>query len=109
MESFNARLRDSCSTARSSLFSVGWLSFAFLAVTFLNPSFNASFTMTNQGDTSTMVAVGALGLMLWKLIDALVQKDRAAKRELVLQILLVSRFFDIRGFRYCRGGDHLDP
>ena len=75
---------------RFSLLGVGWLSFAFLAVTYLNPSFNASFTMTNQGDTSTMVAVGALGLMLWKLTDALVQKDRAAKQGLLFQIILVS-------------------
>jgi hypothetical protein len=75
---------------RISLISVGWLSFALLAVTYLNPSFNASFTMTNQGDTSTMVAVGALGLMFWKLIDALVRKDREAKQGLILQIILVS-------------------
>ncbi len=75
---------------RISLISVGLLSFALLAVTLLNPSFNASFTMTNQGDTSTMVTVGALGLMFWNLIDALVRKDRAAKQELFLQILLVS-------------------
>ena len=75
---------------RISLISVGLLSFALLAVTLLNPSFNASFTMTNQGDTSTMVTVGALGLMFWNLIDALVRKDRVAKQELFLQILLVS-------------------
>jgi hypothetical protein len=73
-----------------SLINVGRLCFALLAVTFLNPNFNASFTITNQGDTPTMVAVGALGLMFWNLIDALVQKDPAARQKLFLQILLVS-------------------
>ena len=75
---------------RISLTSIGWLCFALLTVTLLNPSFNASFTMTNQGDTSTMVAVAALGLMFWNLIEAVVQKDRAAKQKLLIQILLVS-------------------
>jgi hypothetical protein len=73
-----------------SVISVGWLCFALLAVTFLNPNFNTSFTMTNQADTSTMVAVGALGLMFWNLIDALVHKDGAAKQKLFQQILFVS-------------------
>ena len=72
------------------MLSVGWLCFALLAVTFLNPNFNTSFTMTNQGDTPTTVAVGALGLMYWKIIDALVDKDRAASRSFSIQIILVS-------------------
>ena len=75
---------------RISLMSIGWLCLAFLAVTFLNPNFNTSFTMTNQGDTSTMVVVGALGLMFLNLIDTVVQKQRVAKHKLLLQIVLVS-------------------
>jgi hypothetical protein len=73
-----------------SLLRIGWLCFAFLSVTFLNPNFNASFTMTNQADTATTVAVGALGFLYWELIDALVDKDRAAKQKLLQQIVLVS-------------------
>lgn len=75
---------------RVSLMNVGRLCLALLAVTFLNPNFNASFTMTNQGDTPTMVAVGALGLMFWNLIDVVVQKDYVTRQILFLQILLVS-------------------
>ena len=71
---------------RVSLTNVGWLCLALLAVTLFNPSFNTSFAMTNQGDTSTMVATAALGLMFWNLIDAIVQKDRAGKRNFIIQL-----------------------
>ena len=73
-----------------SLMNVGWLCLALLAVTLFNPSFNTSFAMTNQGDTATMVVTGALGLMFWKLIDAIVQKDRAGKTKLIIQLTIVS-------------------
>src|SRR5208283_3604422 len=50
---------------------IGLTGLAFVLTTLANPSFNASFTITNEGDTSTMILVGVLGLLLWELIDTL--------------------------------------
>jgi hypothetical protein len=66
---------------------------ALLVTTLANPSFNASFTMTNEGDTSSMILVAALGLMLWHLIDAFCKGDRESMRDLTVQTTLSATAF----------------
>jgi len=73
-----------------SKFSMGLTSLALLAVTLMNPSFNASITMTSQGDTSTMILVGVLGLLFWDMIDALTHKKSAEVNQLALKISLIA-------------------
>ena len=68
----------------------GLTGLALLVTTLANPSFNASFTMTNEGDTSTMILVGGLGLLLWQLIDALRQKMSGVVRDFTVQIALTA-------------------
>ncbi len=69
---------------------IGLTSLALFVTTLANPSFNASFTMTNEGDTSTMVLVGALGLLFWQLIDALHHKMSRSVKDLAAQIALTA-------------------
>lgn len=71
---------------------VGLLALALFFVTLGNPAFNASFTITNQGDTSTMVLTGILGIFLWRLLEALLQKKDETKK-LALQIALLGLLF----------------
>ncbi len=71
----------------SRLKQAGFLAFALLTVTLLNPNFNASFTMTSQGDTATMVVIGMLGLQYWKLLEALKGQDKDNIKQLTLQII----------------------
>jgi hypothetical protein len=70
--------------------SVGLAALALLLVTLANPSFNASFTMTNEGDTSIMILVGALGLLLWQMIGALGLKSGSKARDIALQAALTA-------------------
>ncbi len=86
LEIYQAPSRQS----RISLRSVGWAAFGLLAVTLLNPNFNASFTMTSQADASTMVVAAALGLFLWQYIDAVKGGDRAAQRNVFLGAMVLA-------------------
>lgn len=72
---------------------IGNLSLALLLVTLANPAFNANFTVTNQGDTSTMVVLGALGLLFVRLLSAMGAADRGVVRKLLLQVTLVAVVF----------------
>jgi hypothetical protein len=81
--------RTSAGAAGVSLSRLGYLGFALLAVTLLNPNFNASFTMTSQGDTATMVVVGFLGLMLLDLSALLAQNAQGAVRRQLAQICVL--------------------
>jgi hypothetical protein len=69
---------------------VGLMGLALLLVTLANPNFNASFTMTSQGDTGTMVVVAALGLAFWRLLGELKSGERAATARLGTQIALLN-------------------
>lgn len=80
-------------TRPMNLRSVGLTGLTLLLVTLANPAFNASFTMTSQGDTSTMVLVGVLALLLWRMIDALQNKIGSDIKKLALQITLTGVAF----------------
>jgi len=67
----------------------GLLAVALLCVTLLNPSFNASFTITSQGDTGTMIVTAALGILLWQFVNALDARTPALGR-LRLKIALLA-------------------
>jgi len=69
---------------------IGLFGLAILTVTLANPSFNASFTMTSQGDTSTMVVVAALVLLLWRLLDDLLRNDGARTIQTIMSIALLN-------------------
>jgi hypothetical protein len=69
---------------------VGMTGLGLIVVTLANPGFNASFTMTNQGDTSIMVLVGALGLLFWRLVHALTINDRGRVNGIALQIVFTA-------------------
>jgi hypothetical protein len=42
---------------------------ALVVVTLANPGFNASFSISNQGDTPTMVLIGTLAILFWKIVN----------------------------------------
>jgi hypothetical protein len=63
-----------------------------LFAVFLNSSIS-TFGITNQGDTGTMVLCGALGLMFWKLSEALRLKYEAGVKEYSLRLALTAAAF----------------
>jgi hypothetical protein len=66
------------------------LAVGMIAATLANPGFNASFTVTSQGDTGTMIVTGVLGLLFWRMITAMADGDRTATRSLQIEIALCS-------------------
>lgn len=85
--------RDLSDKRPLTLHGIGMMGLALLVTTLANPSFNASFTMTNQGDTSTMVLVGSLGILFWHAITLLTKNKknkRAAIKTLVVPIALAA-------------------
>jgi hypothetical protein len=68
----------------------GLTGLALFLVTLANPGFNASFTMTNEGDTATMILVGVLALLLTKAITALKQKTELKTRDPAFQIASIA-------------------
>ena len=63
-----------------------FLVLALLSVTLLNPAFNASFTMTSQGDTGSMIVVGAMAVWL---CDALAnERSRSVVRDVLGLVIL---------------------
>lgn len=67
---------------------LGMTALALLLVTLANPGFNASFSITSEGDTPTMVLTGALALLLWQITNKLNDKDRAGAAALTLPMVL---------------------
>jgi hypothetical protein len=69
---------------------IGLAGLALLVTTLANPSFSPRFTMSSEGDTSTMILVGTLGLLLWQMIDALQQRLTRVINDLTVQIALTA-------------------
>ncbi len=74
------------------LVAFGKVSFALLLAVFLNSSL-ATFGITNQGDVGTMVLCGALGIMLWRMAEALQLNDDTRVRNLYVLLALSSIAF----------------
>ncbi len=75
--------------------SLGLRSFALLLATFLNTSLYTpvGLGITNQGDTATMVLCGALGILFWRLMEALRLNDKPAVKQLSLHMALTAVAF----------------
>ncbi|MDP9127836.1 MAG: hypothetical protein M3N08_06230, partial [Pseudomonadota bacterium] len=69
---------------------IGLAALATLIVTLANPGFNSSFTITNQGDAATMVMTGALGILFWRLTNALREDDQSGCATLFVPLALSS-------------------
>jgi len=68
---------------------LGTTALALLLVTLGNPGFNASFSITSEGDAPTTILIGALALLLWKITNKLNEKDRAGAASLTLPVILI--------------------
>ncbi|MFA5040542.1 MAG: hypothetical protein WC464_02780 [Bdellovibrionales bacterium] len=67
-------------------------SLALLLTVFFNSSI-ATFGLTNQGDTGTMVLCGALGIMFWRVTEILRLNNNGETRKLSLSLALTAIAF----------------